>query len=467
MSTTTGNFQQANAAAQASPTANNNPSGGSTPCPEQNAEQPKSKVLSAYFATQKITEDKKKKTKTLSFDRTPNGLVGQKLWIVVDTKELQGKTLTIEILGSKNTTFIAPDAAVGVVSEGSEKASLTAVVGDWSKKTEYANAASFADQGIVELELKPSDKEKEKEWAKKIHDSTERKAFLHLSITAAGGNDTEYTSEDPALTSPGKEKSVLLNKDGLHFELMECCYGITKQVLQSIFTGAGSGKIDEMMNAFNEAYDKFKVDSCLRKAHFFAQLRQEVGTSATNHEESLNYDAERLKRKVDDPNDKTKKKSPFSYFWSHNDEADLYGRTDKQTANQEAIANRVYATRNGNGDIASGDGWRYRGKGYIQLTGKSNYKDVQDEIDAKYPESGIDIIKNGNDILSVKGAMFSAMGFWSSKKLYDKADAGATDAAVNSITAIVNLNTDSYKERRDHFTSMKTVFKTSECPRKP
>lgn len=456
-------FKAANASAAASPTANAQPGSPLSPCPEP----PVSKVLSAYFAIQKVTEDKKKKTKSISFSRINNGLFGSKIWIVVETKELQGKELSVEILGSKNTTFVAPDATITFMQDGADTSPLKATVGNYKDKKEFTNAASFADKAIIEIELKPKDKATATDWAKKIHESTERKAFLHLSITASGGFDTEYTCEDDTLQSPAKDKSIFLNKTASFFELMECCYGVTKSQLQTVFSGATDAKLDELVKVFNEAYDKFSVDSCLRKAHFFAQMRQEVGTSATNHEESLNYDAERLKRKVNDPTDASKKKGPFSYFWTHTDEADLYGRTATQAANQEAIGNRAYASRNGNGDIASGDGWKYRGKGYIQLTGKSNYQSVQNEITAKFPASGIDIIANEGDILTIKGAMISAMAFWSAHSLHLKADKGETDAVVDSITAVINKNTDSYAERRTHFNGNKTVFKTSDCPRKP
>lgn len=242
-----------------------------------------------------------------------------------------------------------------------------------------------------------------------------------------------------------------------------CHAMITKEQLKDMFTTASDANIEEARKAFNECFEKFSVNRCVRKAHLFAQILTEVGTGMKSPTENLNYSAEHLKRKV--AAGKKFPKGPFKYFWD-NPEADLYGRTADHPADQEAIANRAYANRTdlGNGDVASGDGWNFRGKGFIQLTGKSNYQDVQTHIDAKYPGSGVDIIARPADILEPRGGMISAMGYWSWKKLYVKADAGATDAAVDSITTIVNKWTSSYQERKDNFNdTTKVVFRVSEC----
>jgi putative chitinase len=240
-----------------------------------------------------------------------------------------------------------------------------------------------------------------------------------------------------------------------------CHAPITTAQMKEMFTTASDANIEAARKAFNECYEKFSVNRCVRKAHLFAQILTEVGTGMKSPAENLNYSAEHLKRKV--AAGPKKPKGPFSYFWN-NPEADTYGRTADHPADQESIANLVYADRNGNGDVASGDGWNFRGKGFIQLTGKSNYQDVQKEIDAKYPGSGVDIIARPADILEPRGGMISAMGFWSWKKLYVKADVGATDAVVDSITTIVNKWTSSKQERKDNFNdTTKVVFRVSEC----
>lgn len=231
---------------------------------------------------------------------------------------------------------------------------------------------------------------------------------------------------------------------------MTCCENINKAQLRAIFPGADEAKLDEFVWIFNRTYDKFHLDTCVRRMHFFAQIRAEVGASIKTYEENMNYSVARLKQ-------------VFSYFRRNPNEALMYGRSEYYPADQQAIANRAYANRLGNGDIASGDGWRYRGKGFIQLTGRSNYAKVQTEIDRKYPASGINIVTNGDDILTTEGALISAMGYWSMKKLHIKADVGDMSAVVDSITAVINKYTDSYEGRRQYYMQARTVFKTENC----
>lgn len=229
-----------------------------------------------------------------------------------------------------------------------------------------------------------------------------------------------------------------------------CEAEITAAQLKQIFPSATDARIDEVKAVFNEAFKKFDIVTCRRKAHFFAQVREEVGASVRALAESLDYPPDRLI-------------STFSYFARNRAEAQQLGRTPGHAAEQQAIANRAYANRNGNGNIASGDGWRYRGKGYLQLTGRGNFQSVQTEMDRKFPGSGVDIMADGDQILGPRGGMISAMGFWTSNGLNEVADRGEADANVNAVTAIVNLHTHSYAQRRTHFGVTKVAFKLSEC----
>uniref|UniRef100_UPI0035AFAB55 hypothetical protein n=1 Tax=Paenirhodobacter enshiensis TaxID=1105367 RepID=UPI0035AFAB55 len=102
------------------------------------------------------------------------------------------------------------------------------------------------------------------------------------------------------------------------------------------------------------------MNSPERLAHFFGQVLQEVG-QRVRLVESLDYRADRLG-------------SIFSYFRRNPDEALLYVRTADHPADQEAIANRAYADRNGNGNVESGDGWRFRGRSLNQVTGRAHYR---------------------------------------------------------------------------------------------
>ena len=107
-----------------------------------------------------------------------------------------------------------------------------------------------------------------------------------------------------------------------------------------------------------EKYKNFGINTNLRLAHFLAQAREEVGEEFKPISENLNYSNLALK-------------NLFKTFKDNPELAEKYGR-NTQPANQEMIANIAYANRLGNGNIESGDGWRYRGAGVLQITGKDN-----------------------------------------------------------------------------------------------
>jgi putative chitinase len=231
-----------------------------------------------------------------------------------------------------------------------------------------------------------------------------------------------------------------------------CCIRVTFKELRSVFTDADPAHISAMVDAFNESFAAFEIDSCLRKAHFFAQVLAEVGPSGSIRAENLNYAPIRL---ID----------TFGYFQRNREEAQQLGRTLDHPADQEAIANRAYANRNGNGDIDSGDGWRYRGKGFLQLTGRDNYAAIQAEINSRYPASGINILDNDADILTVRGAMITAMAYWSRNGLNASADAGMTDEYIDAVTARINPHTDSYESRRTFFHQARSSISVDTCAR--
>ncbi|MFV2092927.1 MAG: glycoside hydrolase family 19 protein [Hyphomicrobiales bacterium] len=127
----------------------------------------------------------------------------------------------------------------------------------------------------------------------------------------------------------------------------------------------------------------------------------------------------------------------------------MYGRTADHPANQQAIANRAQANRNGNGDVASGDGWRYRGRGIFQLTGRANYRAFSLVHTEMFGEV-IDFEKNPDLLFEPKYAVRSALFFWSKNGLYAIADRGVNEGAANAITRIINRRTDTYEDRWKH-----------------
>jgi len=193
--------------------------------------------------------------------------------------------------------------------------------------------------------------------------------------------------------------------------------------------------IEEVIAYYAEA---FEIDTELRQMHFFAQLREEVGVEfKLSRAENLNYRCSALVKL-------------FSWFKKRPKKALVFGRCSGHKADQEAIANRIYANRLGNGDVASGDGWRTRGRGAIQLTGKSNYRRMSKVIKER---TGIqlDFYSHPELLLTPAGAILSAMAFWYDNKLFIKADQGRSDSAINAVTRKVNRYTHSYGKRREHF----------------
>ena len=193
-----------------------------------------------------------------------------------------------------------------------------------------------------------------------------------------------------------------------------------------------------------EKYKNFGINTNLRLAHFLAQAREEIGEEFKPISENLNYSNTALK-------------NLFKVFKDKPELADKYGR-NTQPANQEMIANIAYANRLGNGNIESGNGWRYRGAGVLQITGKDNYAEVQRRIDKYAPKSNINIVIHPKDIHTLEGAILAGLGFWIWKDLYALADMGTSEVNVDNITKKINLHTDSYLDRRQHFNKIKHLI---------
>ena len=210
----------------------------------------------------------------------------------------------------------------------------------------------------------------------------------------------------------------------------------TKEMIRILFPDTKN--IDEVSETIDKYRMNFGVNTDLRLAMFLAQVREEIGTRFEPKVESLNYTVEALT--------KTFKSITL-------DQARLYGRTSTQKANQEAIANIVYANRMGNGDEKSGDGWKYRGRGTLQITGKYNYQEVQKRIDKYSPDSGINILEDSS-VDTLKGAILIGLGFWFYQDIYKQADTGDVD----KVTAVINKYTSSYDKRKQHYNKIKHLI---------
>ena len=180
---------------------------------------------------------------------------------------------------------------------------------------------------------------------------------------------------------------------------------------------------DSVIAMIPEVASKFEINTPLRLAHFLAQCGHESGGFKLT-KENLNYSAKGLN-------------GIFKKYFPTLESAVPYERKP------EKIANKVYGGRMGNGLEASGEGWKFHGRGFIQLTGKENYTAFTKSI-------GEDCIANP-DLVASKYALASAAWFFNKNGLHKMADGGANDDTVTKITKRVNGGTIGLPDRIKHF----------------
>lgn len=175
---------------------------------------------------------------------------------------------------------------------------------------------------------------------------------------------------------------------------------------------------------------KHNINSSLRLAHFLAQCGHESGGFKILTE-NLNYSAEGLRK-------------TFGKYFPGNLNESYARKPDK-------IASRVYGNRMGNGDESSKDGWTYRGRGYIQLTGKDNYKAFDTTVEEN--------ILTNPDLIVTKYPLMSAAWFFTKNKIWEVCDKGADDATVTAVTKKVNGGVIGLDDRIKHFKEYYNLLK--------
>jgi putative chitinase len=188
---------------------------------------------------------------------------------------------------------------------------------------------------------------------------------------------------------------------------------------------------DSVIAQLPDTIAKFELNTPLRLAHFLAQAGHESGGfRAVN--ENLNYGAKGLR-------------GIFGKYFKDDATAKAHERKP------EKIANVVYANRMGNGNTASGEGWKFRGRGYIQLTGKDNY--------TAFGKAIKEDITSNPDLVATQYALLSAAWFFHKNGLHKIADQGATDAVVTLVTKRVNGGTIGLADRIKHFKEYHALLK--------
>lgn len=194
---------------------------------------------------------------------------------------------------------------------------------------------------------------------------------------------------------------------------------ITAQQLQEIFH-AKADDAKALVDPLNAAMKEFGIDTPKRQAMFLAQCAHESG-NFSRITENLNYRAETLLK-------------VFPKYFKTLTEAQSFEKKP------EKIANRVYGGRMGNGAEATGEGYKYRGRGLIQLTGKDNYTACGKDLK-------VDLHTKPDYLLTAEGAARSAAWFWGKNGLNKFADAGD----ITGCTKRINGGTIGLEDRKKHY----------------
>lgn len=189
--------------------------------------------------------------------------------------------------------------------------------------------------------------------------------------------------------------------------LLEDLMKVTKSQLTKFFNQTSVLTVEPLTDDINKTLERYSINTPRRVAAFLAQVDVESG-GLKAREENLNYSDKRL----------------MEVFPRHFRDVDV----NQYDRNPPKIANRVYRNRMGNGPEESGDGWRYRGRGFIQLTGKNNYT-------AFGKSMGMTPEKASEYMSTAEGACMSAGWFWETNKLNSIADSGNIDEISRIINA--------------------------------
>lgn len=192
----------------------------------------------------------------------------------------------------------------------------------------------------------------------------------------------------------------------------------------------------ELKDKYRTLFNSYYLNTPLRIAHFMAQIHHESGLKPIS--ENLNYSKEGLlntfgKYFTDDIKNK-------------DGEVIRIGTSSIYARKPEKIANKVYSNRMGNGDENSGEGWKYRGRGFLQITGKNNYIVLS-------KDTRIDFLNNPELLLEEPNALISALWYWNKHKLNELADKNDIKGITRSINGGYNGLEDRKKLFQKYFIS--------------
>lgn len=316
--------------------------------------------------------------------------------------------------------------------------------------------------GIVEFDFTLS-KSWEKSYSEKLHHFYAEIAEIEF----LGISNTLVAFKNGVPANGGKALVGMVRQEGHQSgDCPRCNAAITAAELKKIFDDADDHTIKLVAETYNKYMAELGMNTCWVKAHFFAQIRVESSTKLhVKTGENMNYSADTLIN--GNLNKKTGKRDnpPFSYFAKHHEDAYKYGRTKDHAANEQMIANLAYADKNRDinnrvGNTQEGDGWKFRGKGLIQLTGRENYAKAN-TYTLKYEK--IDILKDPDIVAKdIRIAVLTSMAYFKWNGLIAKSNGFPDNKLVSKGVGLEVGNSYVQKQNAfDNYTSK--TFKTSEC----
>jgi predicted chitinase len=307
----------------------------------------------------------------------------------------------------------------------------------------------------------------------------------------------KQTAKKPAKSSvEGTMKFVIKDLDG-NDEKQEkkkkcpnCDKDITLDEMKQMFPDVSDDTLNKVASSYNKYMKHLNMNTCWVKAHFFAQAAIETGYKLdVKTGEGMDYSEQGLyntfpsrffKGKKEDRKWKSEYDNKAKYHHTDGrvfiDEArskkagELRGIADKQER-MKAIANFIYAGINGNGDEKSGDGWRFRGSGLVQLTGRSNFEKVHEKIQELWDksiltDSGADEVRTNLEL-----AILTSMGYFVFSEVHNIANQTDTDKKILAVCKkIGNDHFGKNGESTNHVPKMEfykgkssVAFKVKEC----
>jgi predicted chitinase len=208
--------------------------------------------------------------------------------------------------------------------------------------------------------------------------------------------------------------------------------------------------LNEYINKRKGTKKEIHINSCLRKAHFLSEIATETSL---------------LEKKLIEGNtppyysqDNIKSLWPGKYKELKNKGTLVEVASERP---QKQLLNFMYGHKNGNN--GGDDGWNYRGKGLIQLTGRTNYKNASEFLKKIFPEDFVDFVENYDKVAEPKYAVLSSIAFWEGKSIYNIADTSKTKESVPNVRFLVNSFDKDNINTKKYFENAIDVFKVDEC----